>query len=88
MIEKFPEFVTRLAGVVEWFATALECVDTGFLGEHILDELPTRGRLGATRAGGVDLNKPCMRDWLRAALALAPAPDGFNDLAIETLLAA
>ena len=78
MIEKFPEIVTRLAGIVERFATALDCVDTGFLGEHILDELPTGVRLGATRVGGIDLNKPRMRDALRAALALAPAPSGFT----------
>ena len=78
MIEKFPEIVTRLAGVVERFATALDCVDIGFLGEHILDELPTGVRLGATRVGGIDLNKPRMRDALRAARALAPAPSGFT----------
>ena len=78
MIEKFPQIVSRLAGVVERFATALDCVDTGFLGDTILDELPTGGRLGATRVGGVDLNlnKPRMRDALRAALALAPTPNG------------
>jgi hypothetical protein len=78
MIEKFPEIVTRLAGIVERFATALDCVDTGFLGDGILDELPTGVRLGATRVGGVDLNKSRMRDALRAALALAPAPNGFT----------
>ena len=78
MIEKFPEIVTRLAGIVERFATALDCVDTGFIGDGILDELPTGVRLGATRVGGVDLNKPRMRDALRAALALAPAPNGFT----------
>ena len=33
MIEKFPEIVTQLAGIVERFATALDCVDTGFLGD-------------------------------------------------------
>ena len=78
MINKFPEIVTRLAGVVERFTTALDCVDTGFLGEDILDRLPTGSTLGATRVGGVDLNKPRMRDALRAALALAPAPNGFT----------
>ena len=78
MIEKFPEIVTRLAGIVDRFATALDCVDTGFLGDAILDELPTGVRLGATRIGGVDLNKPRMRDALRAAVALAPAPNGFT----------
>ncbi|MBS4729652.1 hypothetical protein MSM1_15295 [Mycobacterium sp. SM1] len=78
MIEKFPEIVTRLAGIAERFATALDCVDTGFLADGILDELPAGSRLGATRIGGVDLNKPRMRDALCAALALAPAPNGFT----------
>ena len=78
MIDKFPDIVTELAGIAERFATALDCVDTGFLGDGILDELPAGVRLGATRVGGVDLNKPRMRDALRAALALAPAPNGFT----------
>ena len=56
MIEKFPEIVTQLAGIAERFATALDCVDTGFLGDGILDELPAGSTLGATRIGGVDLN--------------------------------
>ena len=78
MIEKFPEIVTQLAGIAERFATALDCVDTGFLGDGILDQLPTGSTLGATRVGGVDLNKPRMRDALKAVLALAPAPNGFT----------
>ena len=78
MIEKFPEIVTQLAGIAERFATALDCVDTGFLGDGILDELPAGSTLGTTRVGGVDLNKSRMRDALRAALALAPAPNGFT----------
>ncbi|WP_204801000.1 hypothetical protein [Mycobacterium riyadhense] len=78
MIEKFPEIVTRLADIAERFATALDCVDTGFIADGILDELPTSARLGATRVGGVDLNKPRIRDALSAVLALAPAPYGFT----------
>jgi hypothetical protein len=70
--------VTRLAGIVDRFATALDCVDTGFLGDGILDRLPSGSTLGATWVGGVDLNKPRMRDALRAALALASAPNGFT----------
>ena len=57
MIDKFAEIVTRLAGIAERFATALDCVDTGFLNDGILDRLPTGTRLGATRVGGVDVNK-------------------------------
>jgi hypothetical protein len=76
MIDKFPEIVTRLAGIAERFATALDCVDTGFLADGVLDQLPTGSRLGATRIGGVDLNKPRMRD--ACVLAFAPAPHGFT----------
>jgi hypothetical protein len=78
MIEKFPKIVTQLAGIAERFATALDCVDTGFLGDGILDQLPTASMLGATRVGGVDLNRPRMRDALAAVAALAPAPSGFT----------
>ena len=78
MIEKFPEIVTQLACIAERFATALDCVDTGFIADGILDELPTGSTLGATRVGGVDLNKKRMRDALSAVLALAPAPHGFT----------
>ena len=41
MIDKFPDIVTELAGIAERFATALDCVDTGFLGDGILDQRPT-----------------------------------------------
>ena len=73
MIDKFPEIVTRLAGIAERFATALDCVDTGYLADGVLDQLPTGTRLGATDVGGVDLNKQRMRDALRAALAMPSA---------------
>ena len=53
MIEKFPEIVSHLAGIAERFATTLDCVDTGFLPDGVLDQLPTGSRLGATRVGGV-----------------------------------
>ena len=78
MIEKFPEIVTQLAGIAERFATALDCVDTGFIADGILDELPTGSTLGATRVGGVDPNEKRIRDALSAVLALAPAPHGFT----------
>ena len=78
MIEKFPQIVTQLAGIAERFATALDCVDTGFIGDGILDQLPAGSTLGATRVGGVDLNKKRIRDALSAVLALAPAPHGFT----------
>src|SRR4029077_3527464 len=78
MMEKFLEIETQLAGIALRFAIALDCVDTGFLADGVLDQLPTGSRLGATRIGGVDLNKQRMRYALSAVLALAPAPHGFT----------
>jgi hypothetical protein len=77
-LENFPEIITRLAGMAERFATALDCADISFLPDGTLDELPLPSRLGATRIGGIDLNKPRIRAALAAALALAAAPRGFT----------
>ena len=78
VLEKFPEIVSRLAGMVDRFTTMLDCVDIGFLPDGILDELPVSSKIGATRVGGVDLNKPRMRNAMAAVSALAVAPDGFT----------
>ncbi|HEX7268154.1 MAG TPA: hypothetical protein VF256_12085 [Streptosporangiaceae bacterium] len=78
VLEKFPEIVTRLAGMAGRFCTTLDCVDRGFITSDVLDELPAPARLGATRTGGIDLNKPRIRAALAAALALTAAPRGFT----------
>jgi hypothetical protein len=77
--------VTRLAGMLDRFCTTLDCVDVGFIPDGTLDDLPQPTRIGATRIGGVDLNKPRTRAVLAAALALAPTPNGFTiaDLATK-----
>src|SRR5216684_2255225 len=77
-LEHFGEIIARLAGMADRFATALDCADTGFLPDGILDQLPLPSRAGAARIAGVDLNKPRIRAALAAALALAPAPAGFT----------
>jgi hypothetical protein len=84
-IGKFPEIVTRLAGMAERFGTTLDCVDIGFLPDGALDALPLPSRIGATRVGGIDLNKPRIRAALAAVLALSAAPGGFTvaDLAAK-----
>ena len=78
VLERFPDIVSRLRGMVDRFLTMLDCVDVGFIADGILDDLPAPGRLGATRLGGIDLNKPRARAVLAAAAALAVAPDGFT----------
>jgi hypothetical protein len=84
-LERFPQIVTRLAGMTDRFCTTLDCVDTGFLADGMLDQLPLPSRIGRTRVGGIDLNKPRTRAALAAVLALAAAPAGFTvtDLAAK-----
>ncbi len=77
-IDNFPEIITRLAGITDRFATTLDCADIAFIADATLDELPLPSRLGATRTGGIDLNKPRIRAALSAALALAAVPHGFT----------
>jgi hypothetical protein len=77
-LDKFPTIVARLADIAERFCAALDCVDTGFLTDHTLDELPRPSQIGAVRIGGIDLNKPRIHDALRAVLALASTPGGFT----------
>jgi hypothetical protein len=77
-IGNFPEIITRLAGITGRFATTLDCADIAFIADTTLDDLPLPSRLGATRTGGIDLNRPRIRAALSAALALAAAPHGFT----------
>lgn len=84
-VDKFPAIVAKLAGMVHRFCTMLDCVDTGFLPDGVLDQLPLPSQVGAIKVGGVDLNKPRLRAALHAVLALSAAPGGFTvaDLAAK-----
>jgi hypothetical protein len=73
-LENFPEIITRLAGMADRFATTPDCADISFIADGTLDELPLPARIGATRTGGIDLNKPRIRAALAGTLALAAAP--------------
>jgi hypothetical protein len=77
-LDNFDQIITRLAGRADRFATALDCADTGFLPDGVLDQLPLPSQAGPRRIAGIDLNKPRIRAALSAALALAPAPGGFT----------
>jgi hypothetical protein len=78
VLDRFPEIITRLAGMVDRFATTLDCGDVTFIGDGLLDQLPLPAQVGTTRVGGVDVNKPRIRAALSAALALSTAPGGFT----------
>ena len=75
-LDNFDQIITTLAQMADRFATAMDCVDAGFLPDGLLDELPLPARSGPGRIAGIDLNKPRIRAALSAALA--PAPGGFT----------
>jgi hypothetical protein len=85
VLDRFPDIVARLAGILERFCTTLDCVDVAFIPDGILDELAQPSVIGPTRVGGVDLDKPRTRTTLAAVTALGAGPDGFTvaDLAAK-----
>ena len=78
VLERWGDITHRLAQMADRFCTGLDCVDVGFIPDGLLDELPAASQLGATRVGGIDLNKPRTRNALAAVLALAVSPNGFT----------
>jgi hypothetical protein len=78
VLDNFPRIIDRLASMVDRFTTTLDCVDTTFIADGLLDRLPAPVQLGATRVGGVDLNKPRIRGALAAVLALSATSDEFT----------
>ena len=79
----FPEIVGRLHGILERFLDAVGCINACFVSDETLENLPLPAKLGQTKVGGIDLNKPRMRWVAEAVLALSPSPVGFtsSDLA-------
>ncbi len=78
VLDKFPEIVARLAGMLERFCTTVDCVDVSFIADGILEELARSSVIGHTRVGGLNLDKPRTHTTLAAVMALAAAPDGFT----------
>ena len=73
-LENFAEIITVLAAMADRFATALDCADTGFLPDGLLDELPQPAHAGDSRIAGVDLNKPRIRAALSSRARPGPGP--------------
>src|SRR5215211_1674403 len=57
-LDKCPQIVARLAGIADRFYTAVDCMDTSFLTDGTLDQLPQPSRIGVVRVGGVDPDDP------------------------------
>ncbi len=79
----FAEIVVRLRSILERFLNAVGCLDACFVADETLENLPLPTKVGQTKVGGIDFNKPRMRRVAEAVLALSTAPTGFtaSDLA-------
>lgn len=78
VLDRFGDIVTRLQQVCDRFDVVCDCVDTAFVPDGLLDDLPRPGQVGTARVAGVSLDSPRLRAALAAVVALAPAPDGFT----------
>jgi hypothetical protein len=45
VLDNFPTIIARLAAMVDRFTTTLDCVDTTFIGDDLLDRLPAPAQL-------------------------------------------
>jgi hypothetical protein len=74
----FGAIVTRLRTILERFLNAVGCMDACFVSDETLETLPLPAKVGQTKVGGIDFNKPRMRQVAEAILALSTAPEGFT----------
>ena len=74
----FPKIVGRMQGMLENFLNALYCIEASFIADETLEKLPQASRVGNTPVGGVDFNRPRMRQAMGAVLSLSTAPRGFS----------
>jgi len=77
-LPKFSAIIARLKDILNQFLKVLRCIDISAIAGNRLDELPTSSRVGQTRVGGVDVNKPRMRAVIEAVMGLAASPTGFS----------
>ena len=77
-LENFAHLVAALKGILKRFIDALSCIDQCFIADDLLERLPAAARVGKTRVGGIDLNKPRMHLVLQAVIALSSSPEGFT----------
>jgi hypothetical protein len=73
-LQCFGEIVTRLRGILERFLNAVGCLGACFVADDTLENLPLPALVGQTKVGGIDFNKPRMRQVAEAVLALSTSP--------------
>ncbi|MEW6141500.1 MAG: hypothetical protein AB1733_25030 [Thermodesulfobacteriota bacterium] len=82
-VDRFPQIVVLLKGILERFLKALRWMDASFIDNMKLDTWPIASKVGQTRVGGLDVNRPRMRAVMEGVIGLSVNPRGFtaSDLA-------
>ena len=82
-IDRFPQITASLKGILERFLKVVRGVDVSFIDDGKLETWPLPSKVGATRVGGVDVNRPRMRSVMETVIELSIQPRGFtaSDLA-------
>jgi hypothetical protein len=78
VLERFPTILTRLQQILGQFLNNVYAMDAALISDGTVNEFPNPSQVGKTRVGGIDVNKPRMRQVLNAALSLACSPNGFT----------
>jgi hypothetical protein len=73
-LPNFGKIVQLLRGMLVRFLNVLHSIDVCFIADDTLEKLPTASRVGKTKVGGVDFNRPRMRAVAHAVTALATSP--------------
>lgn len=77
-LPNFCKIVQLLKEMLERFLDRLHFMDVCFIADQTLEKLPLASRVGKTKVGGVDFNRPRMRAVALAVIALATSPEGFT----------
>jgi hypothetical protein len=77
-LPNFGKIVRLLKEMLERFLDTLHFMDVCFIADDTLEKLPLPSRIGKTKVGGVDFNRPRMRAVAHAVIALATSPKGFT----------
>jgi hypothetical protein len=70
----FGDIVVRLRDILERFLNAVGCLGACFVADETLENLPLPTKVGQTKVGGIDFNKPRMRQVAEAVIALSTSP--------------
>jgi hypothetical protein len=81
-IQWFPQITTSLKVIVERFLAVVRGVDISFIDDERLDSWPLASKVGQTRVGGIDVNRPRIRAVMEGVIALSTHPRGFTASAL------